>query len=138
MLITRYCNLIGIANIPAAHIKTCPNTPDVCFPLPSFRCVQYTCTCSIRLARETIVDPLAHSMASLLTSQPGLALGVLVLIKTEKPQLSLSIHCPLPPSLPPPLHCHPTVHAPNSPLPSPSPSLTPRSVWQREELIVPP
>ena len=54
MLITRYCNLIGTANIPAVHTKTCPNTPDVFFPLPSFRRAQYTCARKIRLARETI------------------------------------------------------------------------------------
>ena len=43
MLITRYCNLIGTANIPAVHTKTCPNTPDVFSPLPSFRRAQYMC-----------------------------------------------------------------------------------------------
>ena len=53
MLITRYCNLIGTANIPAVHTKTCPNTPDVFFPLPSFRRAHYTCARKIRLARET-------------------------------------------------------------------------------------
>ena len=53
MLITRYCNLIGTANIPAVHTKTCPNTPDVFSPLPSFRRAQYTCARKIRLARET-------------------------------------------------------------------------------------
>ena len=53
MLIIRYCNLIGTANIPAVHTKTCPNTPDVFFPLPSFRRAQYTCARKIRLARET-------------------------------------------------------------------------------------
>ena len=53
MLITRFCNLIGTANIPAAHTKTCPNTPNVCFDLPSFRRAQYTCARNIRLARET-------------------------------------------------------------------------------------
>ena len=36
MLITRYCNLIGTANIPAVHTKTYPNTPDVFFPSPLF------------------------------------------------------------------------------------------------------
>ena len=40
MLITQYCNLIGTANVPAAHTKTCPNTPDVFSPLPSFRLAQ--------------------------------------------------------------------------------------------------
>ena len=53
MLITRYCNLIGTANIPAVYTKTCPNTPDVFFPLPSFRRAQYTCARKIRLTRET-------------------------------------------------------------------------------------
>ena len=53
MLITRYCNVIGTANIPEAHTKTCLNTPDVCFPLPSFRRAQYTCARNVRLARET-------------------------------------------------------------------------------------
>ena len=54
MLIARFCNLIGTANIPAVHTKTCPNTPDVFFPLPSFRRAQYTCARKIRLARLRI------------------------------------------------------------------------------------
>ena len=33
MLITRYCNLIGTANIPAAHTKTCQT---YFFPSPLF------------------------------------------------------------------------------------------------------
>ena len=54
MLITLYCNLIGTANIPAVHTKTCPNTPDVCFPSPLFGARNIRArTTYIRLARET-------------------------------------------------------------------------------------